>query len=1856
MGIPETVLSNPIVTLGVERFVTAYNQGSYSKSPHALSLSSFKVHPGLVTLPQSRHNPILWSLKSHSPPDGALASACCTVKVVSQCIREGLKVHLGGTLYDKVSSSLPEPSKLSWSDNTWEWSRRADFWRKIVSHQTRADAKGPYWWGTTSRYFYNRHYVVVPVVEEGNIVLSNDMVLMIKDITHSYLAASIHLDLVGSQCDLVEDDLVFLERWSSSVLKTHNNGGYSIIKGIESICKGRLIQMSETILDPDEVYTEMMNKVRIKEAQMGGDGSLTAELGLHLQSITSLDRVSEFFCLLKLAGHPQVDVRGGGSKSREKGQNHQPIRGEDCKGIERSFCHVYTRGYIDSHSQWPPLQFLRREGEDKSQLEVLRDSDFRNLPLGLSMYPASDWDNCVFLPHKSFDFGSDLLSLISDKSLSYLRTEYCNAWKQELDFDVEKPSTQRRVLLELLKMDHFDLEEVVRMVQRREIPDSWKIVTLSPKEREMKEFPRMFAMMVFHMRTFFVALEHNTATHIFSEIGEQTMTLSKLETVRRFFGLSNPGSRTQKAHIEIDFESWNLGWEEKTVSPIGCRQDQIFGEPGTYTYIHEFFKSSLINVRVDGYVPDGITRDNHLNPPESDLLWYNHIGGFEGINQKLWTGDTIGMIHWALWDLGVDYQLSGQADNQVITLTVRFPDEMEDQDKNSYTRKLVALVKRRLRTKCARVGQIIKEEECIQSTSYLSYSKDMWVNGRCLSTSMKSITRLFPTTSDDTPSLVEMVSGVTSGGLSVAEKSLESTSGYWVTLATTSLLLYNELTYSLLHGHKLGDELGFRELPESSKSTLCTALSVIPLELGGLPTASWLEFMHRGVPDPLTSSLAWVNLLKNFWVVSAWGGYLTSNDCVWINKEPNLDMIILDPYSLPLNRPSNPKLKAANAVRDELLDVTRNNDIRVMLHAGDDNRRSSLLEWLSGVTPFFPKVAHELYAASPSGVIEKFSKRFTTTRTLLSIGTMSGVNVQGLSIRADFHYCRWVVNSLKTVVLLPKGKYTIPLWEPNQSYTQAVILRSRWGLGKLDGVTTAHAFDLGIYTDQPIIGTSPPPLIVGAIDSSVTDPIHSRGSIAPYLGSSTQIKTAYKGAKLVDSSTPVKDALKLLSVRNWMSQPGTNMWDSITSLAQSRVNFRVSELEPFIDPVIGGTPEHRFNMSKAESGAYLSCHPNLASNTVLSSNAAGELGEKDYPVMIQSVFLTILSLLAMTWVLSPSGGRVGSYLCYLVPSTNHLPELESAILGDQACRAPDQGQLPLTPFLIGSRLEVPGRSLRSARYNQGGVLPGRVRLTTTPLRDALRHHIRQWVKRIPTPVQYGGRAWAEALPVKMVDLPEVGKISDTVMIDCIVEAFLDQSKMGRLYRESQEDWELRFNSYLEDKILLVAPALLATLNACYKTHHTAGFGRLEGIRGAIRLTSLCLTRWKDLGKKVEVTLFEKEPESLSAVVQVLFCRLIVALNLEGSRRSLTSAKSLGDILRTIRLLAVDDWDLQRRLWIAVDRMDSVSGYISITSDMASRVIRALRGSPDPVPALTDPMEAGEIAMFAKMVTHPCGRCKPSGLALVTPKVSPVMSHQEIIRGWARRPLSHLGSGYYNWGPIRSLTSPNTTYHVIGAGDATIDQVLHPYAKRVYYDTRSSTLRRGQDMVDPPIRGKSEWSTLSPLSWSTNLDITSQTTVSQIALGVRDLDTVVIDVDKVSIRDRIEARDRISRDAPGALVMVRVTGDPEEITNLISSVCSSSVPGGSWWRSPIHPENEVMIGNDTGSPIAPVVSLTQHQDQEGWGGEEIWLHSSASLREEYRYIELSSRLSTQRARLARRNLDRDEEREVIMEKYLGRILS
>jgi len=711
-------------------------------------------------------------------------------------------------------------------------------------------------------------------MEKCMFMLTWDQVLMFKDLSASRYICSHTIDQRGSSAlgSLSSEEFMWVLDWQEQCIKEMGNDGFGIVKSIESLSKAAIFEGVEDMLEDDLAPLQsMISKIHLKEQAISGSNKMSNLISVFLQErLTRTRALADTFGLMKLSGHPVVYPREGALKVKCIATEDLDISLEDCLDVRRHFCHMFSRGFLEKQGRLPKLSFLRKEGcTEVSSLEELYRSPLPKLNITADNYRLGDWDSVRFCQEYLFDEGEDFLELVSDKALSSLRSEIWETWKDRIEEKVPQLTTSRRALLELLDREEFSVAEIVFRVSQRDIPADWMIVCIFPKEREMKPDPRMFAMMVLEMRTFFVAIEHNLADGIFQHLPQQTMTMSRNDLQLRFLELSK-GHTLQEdpfwtVYFELDFTSWNNFMRKKTVNPIARDFNDLYGKLGVFDYIHEFFSQCLIVLRHPAYPPQEAVRVGE-DPSDPSICWGGefsndeHQGGLEGIFQKGWTAFTLPMVLRSFYRHGVETELMGQADNQVPVARLpksRYPGRKEV---SAFVRAVLLDIER----DCKSVGHIIKPEECLVSTKGFTYGKELVINGGYLSTTLKGLSRIFPNRTQDAPTTISAVASIWSGGLAAVERSDNIPLCLSMTLLMTSITLRREMAFSSLHGPGIGNPFLWGIMQPRQRQELIFLISLVPQSLGGIIPGSFLSFLYKGSADPTVAAYTSLCSLSNY--------------------------------------------------------------------------------------------------------------------------------------------------------------------------------------------------------------------------------------------------------------------------------------------------------------------------------------------------------------------------------------------------------------------------------------------------------------------------------------------------------------------------------------------------------------------------------------------------------------------------------------------------------------------------------------------------------------------------------------------------------------------------------------------------------------------------------------------------------------------------------------------------------------------------------------------------------------------------------------------------------------------------------
>lgn len=1194
----------------------------------------------------------------------------------------------------QTNESIPLPVDMVGSDEMHDYYSKACIFRKYVDKISSMRASG---------------IAGISCITSGNVCLIGDeyvTLLIMKDHQHGYLLSyeqvmmwkdmlwsrfnvytAIHFGDYHSETSHIVSKCL---DWFLECVERYGNRGYELAKQIEALSKAYLIRRTDSVLGENGSYEAMIQVIKDKEEKMSGSTSeMTKKLCQVLEGASSLVTSVEIFGLMKLSGHPTIDPSLGGRSVREIACKTKRYRPHNVQRVRNNFCRLYLEGYIRRKNQWPPLKF-DKEGKKTRLYELYQ---VRELKISGDRYPLKDWSGVRFEKHHDFDYYPNFTDLMDDRAISYYRNEAATTWTEN-----HTPSSQRRLLLELLSKPDFDLKSIIERVRIGDIPFPWLIVSLYPKEREFKIEPRMFAMMVIEMRTVFTALEANWADHIFPYLPQQTMTLPRKEIAEMFHKMTESPADSDylRLYLEFDLSKWNTEWRAEVIDPINQDAGDMHGEENIFDTIHHFFARCVMLVRVSGIKPPNVemAQDPNIDLTDfqSDLMWINHVAGVEGIAQKSWTAATYSMIDLALREFNIRYYLIGQGDNQIVLAYVYIGDQLHI---HLFLRSLSDRIVRRVKEECSKVGQNAKEEECLASTTVITYSKDVYINGVEYYTTLKSLSRIFPRSASDFPSVNGHIGSMTGQILAAAEHHKFPLSLFSLWAFHTSLYLVYLRKAAPMEGLGMS-----KPLRKELMNQRISAMLSIPNMLGGLQNLTIPDLLYKSGADPLSKSYAHLRIMgsRSPFLRSVAGAL---HDGRWFKKEPDQAILLEDPYSLPLAVGSTPENSIINSSKNQVSSVTRNVAIHELTSSGGDDYEKKLEEILLSVRPFNPVLMSDLSSLTVPGVRKTISKMFTATRTIQSL--LQGnedIDVCTTVLSAGNNYMNGLMYRLRNV-----GRHE---YVAKQIFHEISHLRSYWK-GKSDliitGVTTYTPFDMTLRLEFFKGGEG------GFRGGAHLNPRGSiswnRGDEEPYMGRETKEKRSVHGYKIITQTTPSRDIKKISDIA---TQPGVgaSFIKLLDHIAATRGRISLEKTLPYLGRVYGGSIDHRYQSRLGFRGSSFLGGTTLPSNCYLYTDEAGPIsgGEEDYPIMIQEPMTCILGIISSIakWNLNEIHVELG------------IDNLELEPIKDSMINVPEQ-DITLGRQFIGNPLVYSSEIMLQKTFSTyDGIIIGRVQnLKSLPL-------------------------------------------------------------------------------------------------------------------------------------------------------------------------------------------------------------------------------------------------------------------------------------------------------------------------------------------------------------------------------------------------------------------------------------------------------------------------------------------------------------------------------------------------------------
>jgi hypothetical protein len=1092
--------------------------------------------------------------------------------------------------------------------------------------------------------------LVADRVKKTIYLVAHAQVLMLKDMFYGRFNT-----LLGASVLYPGEDTQILLKtcftWALNCLSSYGNAGYGIVKTIEQLAKTNLIRKVDDVFGLDGPHQIMIGICQRKEEAMA-DG-----VSPHIDALEQLlvqvrDRQIdvEIFGLQKLSGHPLVDPTLGGIKVRETARKRITYRPYHIRRLRNNFCRMYLEGYVRRESSWPPLVYEETALGTKLYSLMIRNE----LHLHNRSYDLMEWDHFRFREHRVFDYYPNFTDLMDDKSISLYRDNLMATWDAGIT-----PRSNKRLLLEMLSKPSITIKDIVDRVRVGEIPFEWLIVSLYPKEREFKDPPRMYGMMVFEMRAFFTCTEANIADHIFPFLPPQTMTLSKIE-IQSLFQEATKGSWNQDMHKlygEFDLEGWNGHFHDELVDPIAIDLEDMFGLPGVYTVIHHFFKDSVMSVRVKECPPahghEAMHPGQFSRELEDGVLWPDHDAGIEGLAQKVWSCPTYSMFDLAMQQFNLKYYTIGQADNQIYIASV--PGSLIRETTGGL--KTIALqIAKAAEEECAHAGHTLNLDECLYSRVLVSYSKDLWIEGSEYYTSLKAVSRVFPHSASDFPSVVNSVGAVSGQMLSAAEKMKFPLMGYVLCALHTTLYL------STLH-RRLPVETSqlTRGFPSQMTDSTILAMSAYPGELGGLPIGHILGFIYKGGSDPLGKACGSLKLLGTRSPLMRRVAHCL-HSWKWMTPKPDVTRLIDDPYSLPLARTQTPEMSILRQSISKVREMAKNHAIRELMDLVIGGYEEEFREALTTCRPLNPVLLSDIYGWSVLGVTRTTLKMFTSTQTIQALlqrdeelNPCSQILVVGAS---------QVSNLLRRLHRMRDEEYRITSCF---DYTQH--LRLSWfpeTKEMLVGVTTYSVVDFPISYSEPQHTLNGFKVHVRA--AMTQDPHNVRGPETVYFGRPTREKRSEWGYRIITESGPERAVEKLSRL---IVQPGIGprLKLLIAHASDTRGDFDLLGESRLLGAVYGGTTDHRLESRFGHLSANILGVTVFASHCVLSTDTAFPFsgGGEDRPLMVQEPMVGMIGCAAISY---PFPGHSSSLTMVVPPREYQVIEAQEMETATRTIRNP----------------------------------------------------------------------------------------------------------------------------------------------------------------------------------------------------------------------------------------------------------------------------------------------------------------------------------------------------------------------------------------------------------------------------------------------------------------------------------------------------------------------------------------------------------------------------------------------------------
>lgn len=987
------------------------------------------------------------------------------------------------------------------------------------------------------------------------------------------------------------------------------NGYYKFLSTWEALMVGYAIKDEQDDVGFTRLYDDCFSKMeKLLEADQVKDFDILDLLPPERNDYNIIKYI-ELTGMAKIFGHPTIDPATILDPLRTYGTTQpsydQVIIDKSLGVAKRDF----IINYQAKHHKLPNI----REAPD----EIKNYLD-KNSPKLRSVYlDHIAWSKVEFEQTLEYDYTIDSTELIKDSAAAAPMSEYTTTYDKcayfhrynKLPPPVHRKSPTR-VITAFLQGSPEDLvkkfSEVCNMTWDKED----RTAVICPKEGEMNPVGRGFLKQTPRQRLLQTSMEHNVA-NFFRYVPEQTMTDSEIIESRKISAdVSGLGSQWEL--INLDLEKWNLKFRHILVTKFGRMLDQLFGIKNAYEYNHIFFLKAVVLTNSRLHPPDF---DDNGEPIPGPFSYTGHLGGFEGMRQKLWTWITMSIMKYTADQMDLRVRIMGQGDNQVIIIKYR---EEQKEAKTEIRNQFLNLLSGNFNS----VNLKLKLEETWISQRLHEYGKNRHFKGIAISQGTKKCVKFIPDINDNIKSLMSSLSTINTTTESIAKMDTDPDCAF--ILNQFHVLNYLERSKIL----KITD-------PDIS----WLSMLYHPADFGGICLSTYFSHFVRGYDDKVNLWLYIFLGLKKLKEKALLDKIGSINQFRSFRPGPiNYGRLIEDPYSLNITSLPSIEMKFKELSYEFLKNpkFVKNESVRKLFTVSKTKQQEELVKTLTTMKPLYLTLAFELVRNSNYGIAKTLQNKFTSIQSISKV-IQNTIQLNYLEMMLINNERVVAILRRRVISTIKRGDLHSLLNESSCSTELAKKLRfTNW---KIVMINDTKPLPLCQFNLIPIIGLSGNEyeqmdgitlMISEEYTKSSLAPNYCSGPWSPYLGNVTREKITKPKLDLITKSDYLKSIQNLFLMHTWLKRLGSDQLSEFTLDLIYEKAHMIPELldhenfEEWCPTNYGGNMIHRFQSIIDSVSALTNMLPTLPSHLKYDTNKLRRLtaGGVDLTIHFQLCLVT----------------------------------------------------------------------------------------------------------------------------------------------------------------------------------------------------------------------------------------------------------------------------------------------------------------------------------------------------------------------------------------------------------------------------------------------------------------------------------------------------------------------------------------------------------------------------------------------------------------------------------------------------------